>query len=122
MAKNQNNDDINFDEPPFCTICGEDLPPKENEKMQIRWESKNSGVCEQCVIMVRHRIMNQKHSGKGKKKDIQKTHLVYLIKNESRIDDQINHANNINHTIENINEDKTNSSLSNIDEIEKEKK
>jgi hypothetical protein len=82
MSKNHNNDGVNFDEPPFCTICGEDLPPKENERMQIRWESKNSGVCEQCIIMVRHRIMNQKHNGRGKKKNIQKPHLVYFMKKD----------------------------------------
>lgn len=38
---------------PTCTICGNALNPKKAEKYQLRWENKNSGVCQNCVIHLR---------------------------------------------------------------------
>ncbi len=38
---------------PVCTICGAALKPKKVEKYQLRWENKNAGVCQNCVIHLR---------------------------------------------------------------------
>jgi len=46
---------ITIDSPvkPSCTICGDSLNPKPSEKYQLRWENKNAGVCQNCVIHLR---------------------------------------------------------------------
>ncbi len=48
--KKVHKDSINS---PMCTICGVTLSPKQIEKYQLRWENKNSGACQRCVVRLR---------------------------------------------------------------------
>lgn len=49
------------DEIAYCTVCGESLKPQTSEKYQIRWENKNSGVCQTCVISLRKGFRPQRN-------------------------------------------------------------
>ena len=45
----------------YCTVCGESLKHQSLEKYQIRWDNKNSGVCQSCVVTLRKGFRPQRN-------------------------------------------------------------
>ena len=45
----------------YCTVCGDTLRDKSLEKYQIRWENKNSGVCQKCIVRLRKNFRTQRN-------------------------------------------------------------
>jgi len=45
----------------YCTVCGDTLRDKNLEKYQIRWDNKNSGVCQKCVVRLRKSFKTQRN-------------------------------------------------------------
>ena len=52
---------LSLEKSAYCTVCGEDLKEQRLEKYQIRWDNKNSGVCQRCIVSLRKSFKTQRN-------------------------------------------------------------
>ncbi len=58
---NIKSDSLIADRIAYCTVCGGNLKDQKHEKYQIRWDNKNSGVCQSCVVALRKSFKTQRN-------------------------------------------------------------
>lgn len=58
---NLKSDSLAVDKTAYCTVCGGNLKDQKHEKYQIRWDNKNSGVCQSCVVTLRRSFKTQRN-------------------------------------------------------------
>ncbi len=52
---------LNHEKTAYCTVCGDNLRDQRLEKYQIRWDNKNSGVCQGCIVSLRKSFKTQRN-------------------------------------------------------------